>query len=271
LNAKEEELVMKSLCRVFMIIAASMLLAYPLTITAQRTSKPYTEWSEKEALKLLNDSPWAQTHSFTDTSRTSGTQSTGSAATTAIAEVINVHFRVRFLSAKPTRQAIARFMELQQKGKLGEQMATQLEAFAAADFPDYIIVTVVAESDKPSNMLQQANAALYKLTTSELKNNTYLVLKDGKRLFLHEYQPPRNDGLGARFIFPRLVNGTPFVTESDGEILFHSDLTGGSALNSTIQSSSIPNRAGGVPPRYGFTISTRYKVKDMMFNGKLEY
>ncbi|MEK6324597.1 MAG: hypothetical protein AABN33_23390 [Acidobacteriota bacterium] len=262
---------MKSLCRVFVIIAASLMLAHPLTITAQRANKPYTEWSEKEATKLLNDSPWAQTHSFTDTARSASTQATGVGATTAIAEVINVHFRVRFLSAKPTRQAIARFVELQQKGKLSEQMTTQLKAFAAADFPDYIVVTVVAESDKPSNMLQQANAALYKLTTSELKNNTYLVLRDGKRLFLQEYQPPRSDGFGARFIFPRLVNGTPFVTESGGEILFHSDLSGGSVLNSTIPNSSIPNRAGGVPPRFGFTISTRYKVKDMMFDGKLEY
>ncbi|PYT08580.1 MAG: hypothetical protein DMF60_04535, partial [Acidobacteria bacterium] len=101
---------MKSLCRVFVIIAASLMLAQPLTITAQRANKPYTEWSEKDVLKMLNDSPWAQTHSFTDTSRTASTQATGAGATSAIAEVINVNFRVRFLSAKPTRQAIARFM-----------------------------------------------------------------------------------------------------------------------------------------------------------------
>ena len=260
---------MKSLCRVLVICCATLTAAPLFAISAQWNKKPYTEWSEKEVLKLLNDSPWAQTHSFTDTSRTASTQASGT--TSAIAEVINVNFRVRFLSAKPTRQAIVRFLELQQKGKLSDQMATQLKAFAAADFPDYIIVTVVVESDKPSNMLQQANAALYKLTTTELKNNTYLVLNDGKRLFLQEYQPPRNDGLGARFIFPRLVNGTPFITESGGEILFHSELSGGSVLDSTISNSSIPNRAGGVPSRFGFTISTRYKIKDMMFDGKLEH
>lgn len=254
-----------------LVASGIALLLIQLVVSAQWNKKPYTEWSEKEAMKLLNDSPWGQTHSFTDTSRTASTQSTGSGSTTAIAEVINVHFRVRFLSAKPTRQAFVRVMELQQKGKLPEQVTARMKAFATADFPDYIVVAVIAESDKPSNMLQQANATLYKLTTNELKNNTYLVTNNGKRLFLGEYQPPGKDGLGARFIFPRLVDGQPFVSENSGDILFHTDLSGGSTLDSTISGSSIPNRADGVPRSFGFTINTRYKVKDMTFDGKLEY
>jgi hypothetical protein len=262
---------MKHVCRVFLISSFALMLAYPIALSAQWNKKPYTEWSEKEATKVLNDSPWGQTHTFTDTSRSASTTSTGSGAVTAIAEVINVNFRTRFLSAKPTRQAFVRVMELQQKGRLPEQVAARMKAFAAADFPDYIVVVVTAESDKPSNMLQQANAALYKLTTNELKNVTYLVTNNGKRLFLGEYQRPGKDGLGARFIFPRLVGGQPFISESSGDIAFHTDLSGGSALDSSIPNSSIPNRAGGVPQSFGFTISTRYKVKDMIFDGKLEY
>jgi hypothetical protein len=264
---------MKSFNQAFVTGATILMLANPLTIIAQWNKKPYTEWSEKEAIKLLNDSPWGQTQAVTDTSKQSSTTRSGSGSTTAIADIINVNFRVRFFSAKPTRQAIARFMELQQKGKLSDQMAAQLKALAAADFPDYIIVTVTAESDKASNMLQQANAALYKLTTNELKQSTYLVVKDGKRLFLKEYQPPRKDGLGARFIFPRLVDGDPFISERSGEILFHTDLSGGSALDATISNSDIPNRdpSGRAASSFGFTINTRYKVKDMMFEGKLEY
>jgi hypothetical protein len=263
---------MKSLCRVLVMGGAILTLA-PFTISAQWTKKPYTEWSEKEALKLLNDSPWAQTQTVTDTSKQSSTTRSGSGSTTAIADIISINFRVRFFSAKPTRQAIARVMELQQKGKLPEQMAAQLKALAAADFPDFIIVTVSVESDKPSNMMQQASAALSKLTTSELKNDTYLVIRDGKRLFLKEYQRPRNDGLGARFIFQRLQDGEPFISERSEEILFHSEISGGSAIDGTIPNSDLPNRdASGRPAvPFGFTINTRYKVKDMLFNGKLEY
>lgn len=259
---------MKHSYRALVTGALAVMLACPLFVTGQLNKKPYTEWSEKETLKLLNDSPWAQTQAVTDTSRQSSTTRSGSGSTTAIADIINVNFRVRFFSAKPTRQAIARFMELQQRGNLPEQTAAQLKGLAAADFPDYVIVTVTAESDKPSNMLQAANAALYKLTTNELKNDTYLVVKDGRRLFLKEYQPPRKDGLGARFIFPRLVEGEPFISERSGEILFHTDLSGGSVLDAT-----TPNRdvSGRTAAQLGFTINTRYKVKDMIFDGKLEY
>jgi hypothetical protein len=251
----------------------ALLLANALFVSAQWNKKPYTEWSEKEAMKLLNDSPWGQTHSFTDTSRQSSTQRSGGGSTTAIAEVVSVHFRVRFLSARSTRQAFIRVIELQQKGKLPEQVAERMKAFANADFPDYIVVAVTVDSDKPSNMLQQANALLYKLTTNELKNTTYLVVDSGKRVFLREYQPPGKDGFGARFIFPRQVDGEPFISEKSGDIVFHSDLSGGSALDATLPNTAIPNRDASMrtASSFGFTINTRYKVKDMLFGGKLEY
>ncbi|MFP5263867.1 MAG: hypothetical protein ACLGJB_18455 [Blastocatellia bacterium] len=237
----------------------SLLFIFQSAAPAQWGKKPYTEWSEKEVARMLENSPWSQTQVFTDTSKNFSNAN----GTTTIADLINVNFRVRFLSAKPVRQAIGRSVELQHKGKLPDQMASQLKAFAAADFPDYIIVTVLCNSDKASNMLQQALSLLQKLKTSELKNNTYLMGKDGERLFLQEYQPPRDDGLGARFVFPRMVNGKPFITPESGEVLFHSELGGGSLLNSTIPNSS--NRFNG------FTLNTRYKVKDMVFDGKLEY
>ena len=264
---------MKRSSQAFIAVAVVLMLAHPFGITAQWNKKPYTEWSEKEALKLLNDSPWCQTQVFTDTSKQSSTTRSGSGSTTAIADVINVSFRVRLLSAKPTRQAIARAMALQQKGNLTEQLAARLKAFASADFPDYIVINVLAEADKPSNMLQQATAVLYKLTTNELKNDTYLLLKGGKRVFLKEYQPPGKDGLGARFIFARLVDGEPFISEKSEEILFHTDLSGGSAIDGTISNSDIPNRdsSGRTAQPYGFTINLRYKIKDLMWDGKLEY
>jgi hypothetical protein len=242
-----------------MLGTLSLLVICPATISAQWSKKPYTEWSEKEALKLLNESAWGQTQTFTDTTK----NFSAARGTTAVADVVSVNFRVRFLSAKPVRQAISRYMELQQKGKLPDQLAAQLKAFAAAEFPDYIIVTVVCDSDRASNMLQQATDLLHKLKTSELKNNTYLIGKDGERLFLQEYQSPRSDGLGARFIFPRLVNGQPFINADGGEVVFHAELGGGNRLNSTIPNSDVVSS--------GFTLSTRHKVKEMMFNGKLEF
>ena len=66
-------------------------------------------------------------------------------------------------------------------------------------------------------------------------------------IFLQEYQPPRNDGFGARFVFPRLVDGKPWLTPESGEVVFLSEM-----------------REIGI-------LTMRYRVKDMMFNGRLEY
>src|SRR6266550_6057222 len=100
---------MKSLCQVLVIGCATLLAAPPFTATAQWNKKPYSEWSEKEAMKLLNDSPWGQTHTFTDMSKSfsTGPGSNPSARSTpsADASVRNVHLRVRFLSARPVREA----------------------------------------------------------------------------------------------------------------------------------------------------------------------
>jgi hypothetical protein len=167
---------MNTLNRTLRLTALLVLLIYPDTMWAQWTKKPYTEWSEKDVLKLLNESPWGQTQTFTDTTK----NFSAARGTTAVADVINVNFRVRFLSAKPVRQAISRYMELQQKGKLPDQLAAQLKAFAAADFPDYIVVTVLCDSDRASNLLQQATDLLHKLKTSELKNSTYLVASSSR-------------------------------------------------------------------------------------------
>jgi hypothetical protein len=56
---------MKPVCRVFVISSLVLVLAHPLSLSAQWNKKPYTEWSEREAMKLLNDSPWCQTKAVT--------------------------------------------------------------------------------------------------------------------------------------------------------------------------------------------------------------
>jgi hypothetical protein len=236
---------MKPVCRLFLISSITFLLAYPSVLGAQWNKKPYTEWSEKEATKVLNDSPWGQTQTLTDTSQMTG-QGRLDSGQSRVQDVFRVNLRIRFLSAKPVRQAISHLMELTNREKITPQLAERLKAFASADFPDYIVINVTSESDRASTLLQQTQASFHKLTTSELKNNTYL-LAGGQRVFIKEYQPPGNDGLGARYIFPRMVDGKPFITPETADVLFHSEAMGAVTLN------------------------MRYKVKEMVYDGKLEY
>ncbi|HEY7910367.1 MAG TPA: hypothetical protein VIG62_00515 [Blastocatellia bacterium] len=233
----------------------ALLISLASISLAQWNKKPYSEWSEKETEKVLNDSPWGQTQAYVDTSRMFDRDRRLASGESRIAQTNDVMFRIRFLSAKPIRQAISKYMQLKQK--LDDQMIARLKAFAEADFPDYIVVTVQVESTNPNKDFQEAAATLLKLTTSELKNNTYLQIK-GERLFLHEYQPPRNDGLGARFVFQRKVNGELFITPESDEVHFFSE------LNNRFKPD---NRTERRP----YHLNMRFKIKEMTYNGRLEY
>jgi hypothetical protein len=228
--------------------ALALLVALGSGALAQTDKKPYTEWTEKEAERLLEKSPWVQTQVFADSANTlsTNTGSTVNSSQTRAAGVDQVNFRVRFLSAKPVRQAISRMMEIRQKGGVSERMAAQLASFANSDFDDYVVVTVSVDGTESRGRVQEAIALLNRLTTGDLKNSTYLLVNN-QRIFLQEYQAPRRDGLGARFIFPRTIDGNPIITDESDEIKFVSELTD------------------------TFKLNTRYKVKEMRYQGKLEF
>jgi hypothetical protein len=249
--------------RCLAMTTTALLLACSLAASAQYDKKPYNEWSEKEATKIMNDSPWSQTHTLTDTSKAFNTSRGRRTAASTASSVVAVNFRVRFLSSHPVRQAISR-LALLHDTKLPEQMRGRLKALAEAPFPDYVVVAVTTDSDRGSDMLTQANETLRQATTPDLINKTYLITNTGQRIYLKEYQPPRNDGFGARFIFPRIIDGKEMLSGGNGEVVFHTEMAGGSELNSGVTTSDTANG-------YGFTLHTRYKVKEMIFNGKLEY
>ncbi|HEY8204074.1 MAG TPA: hypothetical protein VIF81_05045 [Pyrinomonadaceae bacterium] len=230
---------------ILFLLALSLSLS--VVTSGQWQKKPYKDWSEKEALAVLNSSPWGQTQIYTDTSHMFDEGRRVLSNEKREIEVPEIRFRIRFFSSKPIRQATSRLVELMQKGQLSKQLAAQLDGLANADFPDYIIVTVTTETGQAGSLMGIAASLLDRQSTANLQNNTYLSVKGGKRVYLSEYQAPRKDGLGARFIFPRIVDGKPFITSASDEVLFFSDLNDGPEL------------------------SMRFKIKDMMFNGSLEY
>jgi hypothetical protein len=237
-----------------------LLLVFSLTTSAQWDKKPYAEWSDKDAQKVLNDSPWGRTQVYTSplTMFRSGQSSipgntarpgssNGQQTAGAPPDATHVNFRVRFLSAKPIRQAFSRMIEIQQKKGAGDELTEQLKQFASGEFLEYIIIAVTCDSQDPGANVQEASSLLRTRGTADLKNSTFLEIKGGKRIFLQEFQPPHQDGFGARFIFPRLVDGQPFITPESEEIHFFTELSG------------------------TYKLDRRFKVKDMMYEGKLEF
>jgi hypothetical protein len=249
-----------SMTRVTFICSILILLAIPAY--AQK-GKDWTEWTQKEADKILNDSAWgqtqtegggsseqpSQTNAITTTTRdrernaTSVTAAANSAQSGETKATPALHLRVRFMSAKPIRAAFVRMLELQ--GAPAEKVA-QIKPFVDYDFSNYIVVTVNMDGDDRRRMATIVQE-LAKTDPATLKPATYLERKDGKRLELMDYRPATDDGLGAKFVFPRNLDNAPFLDANSGDVRFVISL--GNILK----------------------INRRFKVSDMMYEGKLEY
>jgi hypothetical protein len=241
-------------------IILAFAFALVLGAEAQKKEKPWTEWTEKEALKMLNDSAWGQTQTETDTSEMfyspnsanrnpignrplDGPGGSGNSRSTQgqLNQATNINFRIRLLTAKPIRQALARRAQMQ-----NPELAEQLKAFAEQHTDKFIVVAVEYDS-KDRRFSGPAMQVFNSATTSVLKNNTYLENKDGKRLFLQEYIAPINDGMGAKFVFPRTFNNELFVNEQSGYLRFFTEMAKSLRLN------------------------MRFNIADMTYDGKLEY
>jgi hypothetical protein len=241
------------------LIACAILFSSSLVLAgsspAQKADKPWTEWTQKEAEKVLNSSPWAQTQVDTDTSEMFFTPTNDPArgrtqsndqqrlASGATNQAMNIKFIVRFFSARPVRQALIRMMELKQKPDAAA--VERMHNFANVKSTDSIIVTLSFEAPDQRTggpVMQALNSGV----TATLKNETFLE-RDGKRNFLYEYVPPGQDGFGARFIFLRLVNEQPFINSNTGDVRFVT---------------KYPN---------GLKVDRRFKVSEMMYEGQLEY
>ena len=62
-----------------------------------------------------------------------------------------------------------------------------------------------------------------------------------------QYHAPINDGLGAKFIFPRFVDEKKFITAESGSFRFYSEVNAQLKLN------------------------VSFKTSELMYNGQLEY
>jgi hypothetical protein len=222
---------------------------------AQKEMKAWTDWSQKDISKILNDSGWAQTQLETTQApeAASAITNTGSRNMTPrdpsqpAPGSINsyITYFIRFLSAKPIRQAFARKLELENPS-MDPQKVEQLKTWTDVSSNDYILIAVSAEA-KDKTMGGSAIQAFRAATLDGLKDVTFLERKDGQRVQLVDFKPPGPDGLGAKFVFARALNNQPFMNESAGQVRFFSQ------MSKTIK------------------LEARFKVSEMLYNGKLEY
>lgn len=237
-------------------MSRTVLILFAISVVFGQTGKSWLEWNMKETTKILNDSAWAETQLETKQADSSSAAitNTGSSrnmvprdaskdAPGAITSYIKYY--IRLLSAKPIRQAVVRKLMLDTPD-MDEERKKQLKSFADAPTSDFIVVAVVAEA-KDRSMGAEASEAFKVATLESLKESTYLERADGQRVPLADFRAPMADGLGAKFVFPRTLNNQPFLVPGSGQLKFHSQLS------------------------KKIKLEARYKVSDMMYDGRLEY
>jgi hypothetical protein len=234
--------------------------------------KPFTSWSQKEALRILSDSPWGKIQHMTLlsgepvvgeardparnvpplTSPSGGrAEGTGEVRTDPSAgrnapvggispgysgepesATRSIPFQVTWYSSIKVRQAIGRL------GQLEAGVPTeQVNSFVQQPMENYII----AVSGPLMKPLEQASL-------ESLRGKSFLISKKikNKKLEMKEYVSPkeRKDGL-ALFTFPRELDGKPSLDAGDEEVQFVADLA-------------------------GLQIKTTFKLSKMMTDGKLD-
>jgi len=235
-------------------ITLMAMLGFALALYA--ADKPWSDWTMKDAEKILQDSNWAQVQTETDTSEPVYSPVPRSIdGIGALNQATRLEYTIYFLSAKPIRHAYLRLAELNPDKTTAAQIEKMREFVAGKEFEKTIVVAVKYAS-RDQRFFQTAHAAFSSAITSTLKNNTYLDIKGGKvpRVFLQEYKPMvPNENLGAKFIFPRFVDDQLVIDAKCTDVRFYAEFPPPSGNNRPVK------------------LDMRFKVQKFMYEGKIEF
>lgn len=199
--------------------------------------KPYTEWTQEEARKMVFDSPWARQVRFAQPSAeplggpmtpspggaaagtggggygapgmVGGQQGIGQETSGTGPQGPETVYLVQWYSARTWRQGMARFQQL--RGTVSAEEAKKFVDTAPADY-------IIALTGSDMRAFQTVNE-------DTLRNVSYLRARRSKR----KLQPMRveiqraADGQRVSsilFYFPRMVEGQPFVTPDEKGVDF---------------------------------------------------
>ena len=252
-----------------LIILSLGLITSSLLIAADKkfwVDLPFPEWSAKQVNSMLSNSPWTRTQNYSPpitgssarpganqggpSSRGPGGESgRGNGMPSSDQSPPHVRFRVHWFSARPNRMAFGmRALRLNPNLSMD-----QITPFATAPSQDAILSITIDANESGQRYARQYYGALSQLDRATVFEQTELTTKSGKRIPLSDFRADARDGTGVKFIFPRtLEDGRPMLEASDQEVRFR----------------FVTKISQG---RDTLRLNVRFKLKDMIYQGALEY
>ncbi len=233
----------------FLIVAIlSPVLA--VAATTWTNLEPFNKWSLDKAVKVLNDSPWARQETFTRVIRGVGSGISGEK------EIYNT-FYVRFLSARPIREAYARIQQIQH-GYDGMSPEERMR-FDAIQSPNldlnvskYIVLTVSFRSNDP-NEESSVRRFFQSETVETLRTKAFLSTPTCPQVEIVAYFPQKEESVGAKLVFPREYDGLPVITKECSSI--------------SLELLDVPGTGSG--PRNDSRLRTTFEVESMIIDGRI--
>jgi len=226
--------------------AIRLLWFVSFVFVALRAEEPRPRWPLSKAIQVLNSSPWARQETYTRVIAGVGSGVSGEK------EIFNT-FYVRFLSARPILEAVVRIQQLQYGyDGLADADKRRFDEYAAAEllsgFEDWIVVSVGFRSNDP-NEESRVRRFFQKETAETIRNKAFLSTDRLSQVRIRTYFPPREEGIGAKFVFPRQIDGVPIVSATCKTVAF--------------ELLEVP----AASPR----LRARFAVKDMLVNGRVTF
>ncbi len=213
--------------RTIRISAKTILLLGAFSVALLAAEAPtdgnFRAWSLEQAISILTESAWARQETYTSIIGGIGSGISGEK------EIYSTFF-IRFLSARPIREAYARVRQLSADyDKLSKEdklkFDQSLEPGLNMDCSRWIVVTLAFRSNDPSVELRVKQFLEFQ-TTENMRSRAYLSSMRFPQIVLAAYFAPRQDEIGAKFVFPRAIDGTPVVSPGDDAVAFELDVPG---------------------------------------------
>ncbi|RPI26979.1 MAG: hypothetical protein EHM61_10060 [Acidobacteria bacterium] len=232
------------------------ILFLALILAESPCNDPLHRLKDKEAKKILADSPWSKTTIFLGSTRISALDQEAAAMKgnegprgvidaargyggdkgSGIHGEKELHYTYtcRLYSALPVRQAYVRMWQTRSKydNFSPEQQRLfddRVSPFLRADTSKEIVVSIELQSND-RRTLMEVGRRLREATRETLRENAgsptgeipeqapYLISDHLGRVSLKAYYPPSEDGTGAKLVFPREIDGEPVVLPKDKEV-----------------------------------------------------